>query len=146
MNTVKTEPVVQEVIVNATAAKVWKAITEKDEMKQWYFDLEEFKAEPGFQFKFYGTGSKGEKYLHLCEVKEVIKEKKLSYSWRYDNIPGDSLVTFELFEEEGKTRVRLTHTGIESFIIDSPDFAKESFVAGWKEIISSSLKNYIEKT
>ncbi|HVE61544.1 MAG TPA: SRPBCC domain-containing protein, partial [Chitinophagaceae bacterium] len=121
MNTVKTEPVVQEVIVNATAAKVWKAITDKEEMKQWYFDLEEFKAEPGFQFKFYGTGSKGEKYLHLCEVKEVIKEKKLSYSWRYDNLPGDSLVTFELFEEEGKTRVRLTHTGIESFIIDSPD-------------------------
>lgn len=75
MTTVKTEPIVQEVIVNAPAAKVWKAITNKEDMKQWYFDLEAFKAEPGFEFEFSGTGNKGEKYLHLCKVKEVIKEK-----------------------------------------------------------------------
>lgn len=145
MNATNTEPVVQEVTVNAPAAKVWKAITNKDDMKQWYFDLEAFKAEPGFEFQFYGTGSKGEKYLHRCEVKEVIKEKKLSYSWRYENLPGDSLVTFELFDEGGKTRVRLTHTGIESFVTESPDFAKESFAAGWKDIIGTSLKEYVEK-
>lgn len=60
-------------------------------------------------------------------------------------MPGDSLVTFELFEEEGKTRVRLTHTGVESFATDNPDFRRESFVGGWNEIIGKLLKEYAEK-
>ena len=44
------EPVIKEVLLNAPASKVWKAITDKNEMKQWYFDLAEFKPEVGFEF------------------------------------------------------------------------------------------------
>ena len=29
---------------NAPVAAVWKAITDKDEMKKWYFDLTDFRA------------------------------------------------------------------------------------------------------
>jgi uncharacterized protein YndB with AHSA1/START domain len=50
----KAAPVIQEVVINASAAVVWKAITDKNEMKHWYFDLEEFKPEVGFEFQFYG--------------------------------------------------------------------------------------------
>src|SRR5882757_3670760 len=79
---------------NAPIAVVWKAITDKDQMKEWYFDIAEFKPEVGFKFQFYGQGREGQKYLHLCEVKEVVPGKKLSYSWRYDKYPGNSLVSF----------------------------------------------------
>jgi len=41
----KTGPIVLERIFNATTSKVWKALTDKNEMKNWYFDLEEFKVE-----------------------------------------------------------------------------------------------------
>ena len=41
-----------ERIFKATRKDVWRALTEKDLMKQWYFDLPEFKAEVGFTFKF----------------------------------------------------------------------------------------------
>ncbi len=68
---------VTERIYNATVDKVWKAITDKDQMKQWYFDLAEFWPEAGFEFQFYGQGKEGEQYLHLCKITEVIKEKKL---------------------------------------------------------------------
>lgn len=37
---------------NAPVSKVWTALTDKDEMKKWYFDLAEFKAEKGFVFTF----------------------------------------------------------------------------------------------
>jgi len=37
------EPLVIERTYNTTVEKVWKAITDKDEMKHWYFDLEEFR-------------------------------------------------------------------------------------------------------
>ena len=47
----------------------------KNEMKKWYFDLAEFKAEVGFKFQFSG-GPPEKQYLHLCEVTEIIPEKK----------------------------------------------------------------------
>ncbi|HSH18897.1 MAG TPA: hypothetical protein VLA03_00500 [Draconibacterium sp.] len=36
----------------ATPESPWKAITVKEEMKKWYFDLEEFIPEVGFEFSF----------------------------------------------------------------------------------------------
>jgi uncharacterized protein YndB with AHSA1/START domain len=140
----KTEPIVKEVLLNAPVSKVWKAITDKEQMKQWYFDIAEFKPEAGFEFRFYGEGHKGEKYLHLCKIIEVIPEKKISYSWRYENYPGDSLVTFELLKEGNMTKLRLTHEGLESFAADNPDFAKESFNEGWTYLIEKSIKEFVE--
>ena len=137
-------PFVIERTINAPIEKVWKAITGKKEMKRWYFDLAEFKAQVGFEFQFL-AGSEEKKYLHLCKITEVVVGKKLSYSWRYDGYEGNSNVTFELFEEGNNTRVKLTHTGLETFPKDKPDFAKESFAAGWTFIIGSSLKEFVEK-
>ena len=138
------EPFTIERVYNTPIEKVWKAITDRDEMKKWYFDLEKFDPTVGFEFTFYGEGRKGEKYLHLCKITEVVEGKKLAYSWRYENYPGNSTVRFELFDEGEKTRLRLSHEGLETFAIDNPDFAKESFAQGWTEITGTSLKNYLE--
>ena len=140
-----TDPFIIERIFDAPVEKVWKAITEKDLMKQWYFDLPEFKAEPGFQFQFTGGPSPDKQYLHVCEITEVIPEKKLAHSWRYDGYEGNSFVTFELFAEGNKTKLKLTHEGLETFPMSNPDFAKENFIAGWTGIIGKSLKEFLEK-
>jgi uncharacterized protein YndB with AHSA1/START domain len=137
-----TEPVKVERTFHAPASKVWKAITDKTEMKAWYFDLAEFKADVGFKFQFLG-GPPEKQYLHLCEVTEVVPEKKLAYSWRYDGYAGNSFVSFELFEQGENTLLKLTHTGLETFPSEK-DFAKESFMAGWNDIINRSLKEYLE--
>jgi uncharacterized protein YndB with AHSA1/START domain len=50
--TTKNEPVVIERTFKAQAERVWSALTNKDEMKRWYFDLKEFKPEVGFDFQF----------------------------------------------------------------------------------------------
>lgn len=138
------EPFVIERNFNAPAEKIWKAITDKNEMKQWYFDLVDFKAEVGFQFQF--TGGPPEKtYVHLCTVTEVVPGRKLTYSWRYDGYAGNSFVTFELFPDGKNTRVKLTHAGLESFPKENPDLAAKNFAAGWTDIIGRSLKEFVEK-
>jgi uncharacterized protein YndB with AHSA1/START domain len=141
----ETQPFVIEKTYNAPIAKVWEAITDNNKMKEWYFKMEDFKPEVGFEFEFDGTGSDGTKYLHLCKVTEVVPGKKLSHSWTYKDIPGKSLVTWELFDEGGKTRLKLTHVGLETFPQNKPDFAKESFSKGWTYITGTSLANYLEK-
>jgi uncharacterized protein YndB with AHSA1/START domain len=140
----ETKPFIIERVYNAPVDAVWKAITDKNEMKQWYFDLKEFKAEPGFEFSF-TAGPDEKSYLHLCRVTEVVPRKKISYTWKYDGYPGESKVTFELFPEGENTRLKLTHEGLETFPSDNPDFAKESFATGWNQIVGTSLKEYLEK-
>jgi uncharacterized protein YndB with AHSA1/START domain len=141
---IKSDSLIKEVLLNVPASKVWKAITDKNQMKEWYFDFKEFKPEVGFEFQFEG-GPDDRTYLHLCKIAEVVPEKKLSYGWRYDGYPGDSLVTFELFEDGIRTRLRLTHENLESFGTDNPDLAKENFVEGWNHIIGKSIKEFVEK-
>jgi uncharacterized protein YndB with AHSA1/START domain len=143
MTTGTSQPIILERTFNAPVSKVWKALTDKDEMKKWYFDLAAFKAEPGFEFEFNG-GPDDRVYRHLCQIKEVIPEKKLSYTWKYDGYPGSSLLTFELFSEGNKTRLKLTHSGLETFPADNNDFARSNFNQGWNDIINTSLKNYLE--
>lgn len=136
------QAIVVECTYHASISKVWIAITDKTEMKKWYFDLAEFKAEPGFKFNFWG-GTEDNQYLHLCEVTEVVPGSKLSYSWRYDGYAGNSLVTFELFEKEDRTLLKLTHKGLETFP-GNPDFAATNFEQGWDHILNIALKDYLE--
>jgi uncharacterized protein YndB with AHSA1/START domain len=135
--------VIIERTFDAPVSKVWKAITDNAELKHWYFDIEDFQPKVGFEFHFYG-GSEEKRYLHLCKVTEVIPERKLSYSWRYENYPGNSHLSFELFPEGDQTRLKLTHEGLDSFPKDSKDFAIESFIAGWTHIIGTSLRDYLD--
>jgi uncharacterized protein YndB with AHSA1/START domain len=138
------EAVVIERTFNAPVGRVWKALTDVDQIRQWYFDLKQFKPEVGFEFEFV-VDHEGNKYHHLCRITEVVLEKKLAYTWRYKGEPGDSLVTFELFADGDKTRLKLTHEGIETFP-KTAAYARKNFEAGWTEIIGSSLKQFVEKT
>ena len=133
-----------EQIYHAPISLVWKAITDKDEMKLWYFDLPEFMPEAGREFRFKGGPTEDRQYTHICRITEVIPEREIAYSWQYDGYSGSSLVAFELFDEGEQTRLKLTHEGLETFPADNPDFAKKNFAEGWTWIIGTSLKEFIE--
>ena len=142
-NDMTPEAIVMERTLNAPVARVWKALTDVDQMRQWYFDLKEFRPQVGFEFEFV-VEHEGNTYHHLCRVTDVIPETKIAYTWRYKGEPGDSLVTFELAPEDDKTRLKLTHTGIETFP-KTPAYARKNFEAGWTAIIGSELKEFVEK-
>lgn len=139
-----TKPLIIERVFNAPIDKVWKIITDKDLIKKWFVDIPDFEPTVGHKFQFWGE-KEDRKYLHFCEVTDVIHEKKLRYSWRYDGYPGNSFVTYELFEEDGKTRLKLTHEGLESFGTENPDLAKDNFGEGWTYIIHTLLREFVEE-
>jgi uncharacterized protein YndB with AHSA1/START domain len=140
-----TETLVLERTFNAPVETVWKAITELDRMKQWYFEeLESFQPEVGFQTQF-NVHHNGKNFLHLWKVTAVVLGQKITYSWKYGGFPGESFVTFELFAEADKTRLRLTHSDLETFLPErNPDLARENFEAGWKSIVSQ-LQPFVEE-
>jgi len=135
------EAIVIERTFNAPVARVWKALTDVDQMRQWYFDLKEFKPEVGFEFEFV-VEHKGTNYHLLCKVTEVVPQKKIAYTLRYKGHEGNSLVTFALSADSDKTRLKLTHEGLETFS-KTAAFARENFEAGWTSI-ASELKQFVE--
>ena len=137
------QSVVIERVFGADIKLVWKAITEKEIMKQWYIDLKEFKTVVGFKFDFWAGEEGGKQWKHLCKITEVIPERKLAYSWKYEGYGGISYVTFELFKESNGTKLKLTHSGIDTFPTDIPDLAIHNFEKGWDQIINVSLKKLL---
>jgi uncharacterized protein YndB with AHSA1/START domain len=136
------EPLIVERTFDAPVETVWKALTEVEQMRRWYFDLKEFKPEAGFEFAFV-VEHEGYVYDHRCTVTEVIPQRKISYTWRYHGHTGDSLVTFELFPDGGRTKLKLTHVGLESFP-KTPPFARQNFERGWTFLAGDSLKEFVE--
>lgn len=135
-------PFVLEHVYNATIEKVWQALTDEDEMREWYFpQLKKFEPIVGYKFEFTDDGSN---YKKEWAVTQVVDGKLLAHSWNYKGYPGSSEVTFKLSEEGGKTRLKLTHTGLASFPHDA-HFARHRFEEGWNQIIRSNLKKHLEK-
>jgi len=139
---VKKIPFTIERVFDAPVALVWRAITTPEDMSRWYFDMKNFKPEAGCEFSFV-VQHEGNTYDHRCKVTEVIPQKKIAYAWRYHGHEGNSLVTFELFAEGGKTKLKLTHEGLETFP-KAPQFARNNFVRGWTSLIGSELKDFLE--
>lgn len=134
--------VVLERTYNAPAESVWAALTDVNKLRKWYFKLSGFEPRVGYKFEFTGE-SDCAKYIHLSEVTEVIDGRKLTYSWSYKGYDGMSYVTWELFPEGDKTKVVLTHAGLETFP-KLADFTKDSFTAGWTYFLETALKNFVE--
>lgn len=145
MNNNAEKPLVVERTYDAPPEAIWQAITDPEQMKQWYFDLPGFRAEVGYKFQFEGGPAPEKQYLHLCEVTEVEPNSRLTYSWRYDGYEGNSFVTFDLFPKEGKTLLRLTHEGLHTFPASNPDLAVSNFEAGWTDILGTYLTDFLEK-
>ncbi len=129
--------------INAPAAVIWKALTTATQMKNWYFAMEKFIAEPGFSFKMYGE-KEGKFFAINCCIIEVQKNKLLSYTWSYEEYPADSTVSFELTQKDKQTIVKLTHTGLQNIPASYEELSIANHITGWKHIIGKLLKDYAE--
>jgi len=138
------EPIIVEQSFEDSTETVWKAITEHEQMIQWFFDnIPDFKAEAGFETQFEVDAGE-RRFNHLWKIIEAVPGRKIVYDWRYEQYSGAGTVTFELLQDGDGSRLRVTNEGIETFTADIPEFERESCVGGWKFFIQGNLKNYLE--
>jgi len=131
--------------VNAPVEKVWSAITNKAQMKEWYYDIPDFELGLHNEFNFYEPGG-ANKYHHQGEILEVIPNEKFKYSWSYPEISKErTIVKWELEKRGDETEITLTHKGLENLDHLGEDFQMESFEKGWLGIVGHRLKAFVEK-
>ena len=131
-----------EAFFEVSKEKVWEAITNSEAMKVWYFDISNFNLNIGTKFSFYEGGKK--EYLHEGEVLKVEDNKLFQHTWLHpEQSKGSSIVTWNIEEVGGKTKVILTHEGVESFADAGPNFTIANYEMGWNALVKTNLKNYL---
>ena len=138
------EPIRVEQFYPVTRQRLWKAITDLAEMHAWFFDnIPEFRAEVGFETGFAVTSDDRE-FHHLWKVIEVKPAERLVIDWRYRDHQGVGIVTFDLSDELGGSKLRVTNDGLDSFSTDVAEFSRESCEEGWTFLIQGTLKDHLE--
>ena len=136
-------PIVIEQHFGASPARLWKAITNPSEMRQWFFEqIPDFRPEAGFHTEFV-IRNEGRTFTHCWTLREVIPKKKIVYHWYYPEYPGDSNVHFEIEEHESGSLLRVSTEILEDFPDSIPEFKRESCIAGWQFFVQNRLPEFL---
>ena len=137
------EPIILANTFPVNKEKAWSAITDLNEMRQWFFDnIPDFKPEVGFKTTF-PVQSTDREFVHLWEVVAVDPGNSITVKWQFEGFDGVSLVTFDLEEQDSGTELTLTAKETKPFPREVPEFKRESGVAGWQYFIEQELAKYL---
>ena len=139
-------PIIVEEVYNRFIADVWSAITELDQMHQWFFDnIPDFEPVVGFEVSF-DVVAPSRVFPHVWKIVEAVPNNKITYDWSSgDAFEGAGLVTFALKEEGNKTKITLTNKIVRDYPSDISEFTTESCRGGWNYFIKERLKGYLEQ-
>jgi uncharacterized protein YndB with AHSA1/START domain len=114
------ETVILEITINAPAKRIFEALTDPAQRKEWWGIEGRFQATDvesdlrvGGKWRMSGTGF-GRPFTIRGEYRTIEPPHVLAFTWLPDWQQGatETLVRFDLTERDGFTTVRLTHSGL----------------------------------
>ncbi|MBS1494146.1 MAG: SRPBCC domain-containing protein [Bacteroidetes bacterium] len=137
-----TEPIIKEIMVNAPIAKVWKALSTKEDLAKWFHASGDFELEAGHTFHM-DVQHEGKDYKHTLTITEIIPEQKLALDWFINGDPGITHVEYELEPEGCKTKVKVTHSGFDKYGEAGAE-TRSGYNGGWDHVLNKLLKEFVE--
>ena len=131
---------------NAAPKVVYDALVSEEKLRQWFHPKPDgwsvkvnFSDQKGDSYNLTMVSPDGKEYVHTGEIKEAVKNKKLSFTWNTEHAQ-DSLVTITLKKVSNGTEITLIHDFL-------PADMKEGHREGWIELIEqlTELLNQIKK-
>ena len=119
------------VTVNGGADAVFDKIAKPEQIDRYYGSNSTVELEVGGKFDFGWKDSLGP-----IKILELDAPHKLSFSWKFDE-PFETVVTWQLEESGGRTRLTLTHSGF------AEDYDSEGYRAGWFSFLAI-IKGMVE--
>ena len=137
------EKIEKRVLINAPVSKVWKALTDKNELKEWMQAPTTFEPVIGKEFMYKHEKTENWDGNIYCKVMEVEVNKKLSFTWSSQMIEAETLVTILISEVDGKTELSLIHTGWEKVPAEIRSQMIDGHNNGWEERIVKKLPEFL---
>jgi uncharacterized protein YndB with AHSA1/START domain len=114
-------------------------LTTGELIDRWLMKSTGFQPVKGARFTLQTTPAGAWDGVIHCEVLEVIRSERLSYTWRGGHDGNaqygsrlDTVVTWTLAKVDGGTRVRLVHSG---FVMPKNATTFRNLSEGWKKIL-----------
>jgi uncharacterized protein YndB with AHSA1/START domain len=125
--------------LDAEPAKVWRALTEPEMLKQWMapdattrVSTAEIDLRVGGRYRIVMSSTGREDHDVRGVYREIVPNKKLVYTWAWKSTPErESLVTIELRSAAGGTELTLRH---EQF---ADEEARDKHQHGWTGCLAS---------
>jgi len=137
-------PIIVQQNFKVSCSRLWLAISEAEEMRQWYFPMiPEFRTELGFSTRF-TVEVEDRVFPHLWQVTQVKPEQLLAYNWQFEGYPGKGSSSFQIDPDKDGCTLTLRFEVSEPFPDDIPEFKRESGVQGWNYLIGESLVAYLK--
>ena len=104
---------VREIVVDASPDTIFELLTVPDQHLRWMGTEAELDPTPGGTYRVLVAG----RFPTAGEFVEVVPNEKVVFTFGWDGPghpvpPGSSTVEISLHPEDGKTRVRLVHSGL----------------------------------
>jgi uncharacterized protein YndB with AHSA1/START domain len=138
------DSIVEEITINASAERVFEVLIDPAQRMKWWGQQGRFQTtdaesdlRPGGRWMMSGTGM-GRLFKIEGVYRIVDRPRVLAFTWNpsWDANATETLVRFDLAEQNGMTSVRLTHSGFAAQ-------ASRDAHQGWPQILGW-LKAYAE--
>ncbi|MBV8638720.1 MAG: SRPBCC domain-containing protein [Candidatus Eremiobacteraeota bacterium] len=138
--------IVREILIDAPASKIYAALTDPNQLTQWWGSDDQYRTAKmtadlrvGGRWRTTGTGKDGQNFAVEGEYRIVQPPHLLEFTWRHDwggtdNV--ETVVRYDLIEENGSTLVRVTHSGFQS------EESRDDHGRGWAQVLGW-LKRYV---
>ena len=137
--TFATQDIVVEEVLPHAPETIWRILTTGELIGRWLMEPAGFEPVKGAHFTFQTTPAGAWDGVIHCEVLEVTRNERLSYSWQAGDDGNtqygsrlDTIVTWTLTKVDGGTRLRLVHSG---FVTPKNDAAFNGMSAGWRTVV-----------
>jgi uncharacterized protein YndB with AHSA1/START domain len=138
MKTATQDIVVEEVFPHVPET-IWKTLTTGELIGRWLMEPTGFAPVKGTRFTFQTTPAGAWDGVIHCEVLDVSRNERLSFSWQGGDETNaqygsrlDTIVTLTLTKVDRGTRLRLVHSG---FVTPTNDSAFKTMSEGWKKVV-----------
>jgi uncharacterized protein YndB with AHSA1/START domain len=125
--------------INAPRSRVYAAWTDPTQLKEWWgpesVRTRSFVAEArvGGKYRWDLTNQEGEEMSVFGEYRELVPEKKIVFTWKWDDDDvwenRDSIVTVELSDRDGGTELLLKHEQLPS------EESRDRHNEGWTSVL-----------
>ena len=137
------EPIVEEITIKGSADRIFEAIANPEERLRWWgaegvYESTEMDSDLRVGGKWIMRGvARGNQFTCHGQYTRIDRPRLLEFTWNpsWQGETTESLVRFDLSENDGVTTVRVTHSGL------TP--AAREVHKGWPQVLGW-LKGYLE--
>lgn len=132
--------------VKASVGEVWNALTDRDELENWWSEEVVLEPRVGGKFQENWEDDDGQKQIASGKVLSVQDQKLISFTWREKNWPktAQTECVFEITPDGKKSTLTMQHKGWETLPEPLRTTSLRDFKVGWSYHMKE-LKAYLDE-